>query len=386
MRIGLVLAATPPYSETFFRNKIRILKEHGYDVYLLTDRKKGKFEDCEERVGFSIEGLSVSILIKTIIRLIFNFNTAIRLFRFNRRDGFTISKNMLSVMTSAHMFGLKLNWLHFGFATIAIGRENTASAIGAKMALSVRGSDMHVFTIEHPNCYKLAWKRIDRLHPISYYLLNLARINGFDESTSTYKIITPAIDTHFFSPKINREKNLVPKICTVARLHWIKGLEYVIEALALLRNRGVDFEYHIIGDGDDFKRLYFATHQLNLTDKIFFHGKQPQDVINEFLSKADLFVMYSLDEGFCNSVLEAQAMGCLTLVSNHPALIENVVDKETGWVVQARNPKVLAESMEKVLNLPDDEVKRIRENAMRRVKESFNLKIQQEAFIHFYEN
>lgn len=40
MRIGLVLAATPPYSETFFRNKIRILTEHGFDVVLLTDKKK----------------------------------------------------------------------------------------------------------------------------------------------------------------------------------------------------------------------------------------------------------------------------------------------------------------------------------------------------------
>lgn len=386
MRIGLVLAATPPYSETFFKNKIRILKEHGYDVFLLTDRKKGNFEECEERIGFSVEGLSVSILIKTIFRLLLNLNTAIKLFKLNRRDGFTVSKNVLSVMTSAHMFGLKLNWLHFGFATIAIGRENTASAIGAKMAVSVRGSDMHVYTIEHPNCYALTWKRIDRLHPISHYLLNLARMNGFSESTATYKIITPAIDTQFFSPKINRGVNKVPKICTVARLHWIKGLEYVIEALALMRNRGFDFEYHIIGDGDDYKRLYFAAHQFNLTDKIFFHGKQSQDVINEFLSQADLFVMYSLDEGFCNSVLEAQAMGCLTLVSNHPALIENVVDNETGWVVEARKPKVLAESMEKVLNLPNDEVKRIRENAMRRVKESFNLKIQQEAFAHFYEN
>ena len=71
MRIGLVLAATPPYSETFFKNKIRILKEHGYDVFLLTDRKKGNFEECEERIGFSVEGLSVSILIKTIFCLYF---------------------------------------------------------------------------------------------------------------------------------------------------------------------------------------------------------------------------------------------------------------------------------------------------------------------------
>ena len=36
----------------------------------------------------------------------------------------------------------KTDWLHFGFATQAIGRENIAKAIGAKMAVSLRGFDI----------------------------------------------------------------------------------------------------------------------------------------------------------------------------------------------------------------------------------------------------
>jgi colanic acid/amylovoran biosynthesis glycosyltransferase len=385
MRIGLVLAATPPYSETFFRNKIRILSEHGYEVVLLSDKQNGKFDLCEERVGFSGGRVSILMVLTTILRLVINFPQAVKLFNANRMDGFSLNKNWLSLFTSAHILGLKLDWLHFGFATMAIGRENVAKIIGAKMAISVRGSDLHVYTIEHPNCYRLTWKKLDKLHTISMYLLHLAKEQGFNETHSSFKLISPAIDTDLFTPPQQRLSNSIPIILTVARLHWIKGLEYVIEAMAVLRERGIKFEYHIIGDGDDYKRLYFAVHQLNLTDCVFFHGKQSQSFVNEYLAKADLFIMYSLDEGFCNSVLEAQAMGCLTIVSNHPALMENVLDGETGFVVASRNSNALADSVENVLNLPSKEAERICGNAMKRVKETYNLKIQQQAFIHFYE-
>lgn len=159
-----------------------------------------------------------------------------------------------------------------------------------------------------------------------------------------------------------------------------------MESLALLRQRGIDFEYHILGEGDDYKRLFFAAHQLNISDCVVFHGKKTQVEINQHLANSDLFIMYSLDEGFCNSVLEAQAMGCLTLVSNNKALMENVLDGETGWVVQGRNPKALAETIEKVLHLSEVELRRIRENAMQRVNQIFNLNNQKQAFIQFYED
>lgn len=386
MRIGLVLAATPPYSETFFRNKIRILTEHGFDVVLLTDKQKGKIDNCKERVGYSANGSFGLHLIKALFRLLFSFPQAIALAKANYKDGFSLKQNGLSLLTSAHMLGQNLDWLHFGFATMAIGRENTAKAIGAKMAMSVRGSDLHVYPLEHPKCYQLAWRRIDRLHYISNYLYNLAIKDGFNTKTASSQLIKPAIDTNLFIPPATRCLNTKVIICTVARLHWIKGIEYILEALALLRQRGIDFEYHILGEGDDYKRLFFAAHQFNLNDCVVFHGKKSQAEINEQLAISDLFIMYSLDEGFCNSVLEAQAMGCLTLVSNNPALMENVLDGETGWVVPGRNPKALAESVEKVLNLPEIDRRRIRENAMQRVKQTFNLNNQKQAFIHFYQD
>lgn len=384
MRIGLVLAATPPYSETFFRNKIRILKEQGYEVVLLVDKQKGQFDACSVKIGFSATAGPMAWLL-VLWRLLTNPWRAWTLFRANQQDGFSLKKNWTSLLTSAHILNEKLDWLHFGFASIGIGRENTAAAIGAKMAVSVRGSDLHVYPLEHPGCYTLLWKRIDRLHTISHYLLSLAKNLGFNAEQKSVRIITPAIDTHFFQAQLIRKPQTPIKLITVARLHWIKGIEYIIEAVHYLKKQGIAIEYHLIGEGEEYKRLYFGVHQLGLHEQVIFHGKKSHEAINTALAEADVFIMYSLDEGFCNSVLEAQAMGCLCVVSDNPALMENVIHQETGWVVPRRNAQELAETIRQIIQMNESEKQLIRQKAITRVQEQFNLLVQKQQFIRFYE-
>ncbi|MBU3677395.1 MAG: glycosyltransferase family 4 protein, partial [Chitinophagaceae bacterium] len=289
MRIGLVLAATPPYSETFFRNKIRVLKEQGYEVILLVDKQKGAFDACPVKIGFSATAGPIAWLL-VMWRLCANLRRALNLFRANKADGFSLKKNWTSLLTSAHILNEQLDWLHFGFASIGIGRENTAAAIGAKMAVSVRGSDLHVYPLEHPGCYTLLWKRIDRLHTISNYLLALAKNLGFNAEQKSVRLITPAIDTHFFQAQRTRLPQSTIKLITVARLHWIKGIEYIIEAIHSLKMQGIAVEYHLIGEGDDFKRLYFGVHQLGLQEQVIFHGKMSHEAINKALAEADVFI------------------------------------------------------------------------------------------------
>ena len=72
-----------------------------------------------------------------------------------------------------------------------------------------------------------------------------------------------AIDTKFFTP-VDNLNSPVLQLTTIARLHWKKGLEYTLEALALLKQSNIPFHYSIIGDGIEKERLVFACYQLNL--------------------------------------------------------------------------------------------------------------------------
>ena len=92
----------------------------------------------------------------------------------------------------------------------------------------------------------------------------------------------------------------------------------------------VNFKYTIVGDGDEYERLVLAINQLKLKNKVQLVGFVPHDDIVTFYKKADIYIQYSVEEGFCNAVLEAQSMGVLTIVSDASGLIENVVHGKTG--------------------------------------------------------
>ena len=95
-------------------------------------------------------------------------------------------------------------------------------------------------------------------------------------------------------------------------------------------------------------------------------------------------MQYSVQEGFCNAVLEAQATGLLCIVSDAEGLPENVLHGITGWVVPKRRPDLLAGQIESVLHMPPEQREQIRRQAIERVRREFNLEKQQREFLEFY--
>ncbi len=385
MKIGIVLSSPPGYSETFFVNKIKFLKEAGFQVFLFVDRYS---QDTNEKciVGYSqgngfLKDIIQNILV--LIRLLKSPLMVVDLYYRNRKDQFKFKENLLSIFSSSHILKYNLDWLHFGFATVAMNRENVAITVGAKFAVSIRGYDISIYPLKKPNCYDLLWKRIDKLHYISNDLLNIAIENGFPRTKLHFKI-TPAIDTEKFIFKEHTlNENL--KITTIARLHWKKGLEYTLEALSYLKKKGVFFEYSIIGEGEEYERLKFAAYQFEIMDQVKFLGKREQNEIIDTLSKTDIYIQYSIQEGFGNSVLEAQAMGCICIVSDAEGLSENVLDGVTGFVVKKRKPELLFRKITEVIKIDAKTKNGMIEKGVYRLKNDFNLEIQKQRFIDFYQ-
>ena len=79
-------------------------------------------------------------------------------------------------------------------------------------------------------------------------------------------------------------------------------------------------------------------------EKVSFKGKLAHMEVKKAMEQADIYLQYSLQEGFCNAVLEAQAMGLLCIVSDAEGLPENVLHGQTGWVVPKRQPALLKQS------------------------------------------
>lgn len=383
--IGLVLPNVPAYSETFFNAKIKGLQENGFTVILFSNGKnKIVHQSCQTIFApdFSIRLRLIVELLIILKNCLFNLESAVLLYKLNRKDRFSIKYSIKNVMINSHFFGHKLAWLHFGFGTMALKSENVAKAIQAKMAVSFRGFDLYIYPVKDPNCYQKLFSKQVKYHVLSNEMIETLVDKGISPK-SIFKI-TPAIDIELFDLKREVKKDPILQILTIGRLHWKKGLEYTLQALSAFNKKNIAFHYTIIGEGVEKEKLIFAAHQLGLTEKVTFAGKVTHQEVKKYLEKSSIYIQYSIQEGFCNAVLEAQAMGLLCIVSDADGLSENVLNEKTGWVIPKRNPELLAQKITEVVNLEEKIVNEIRKNAAERVKNEFNLTNQNAAFKSFY--
>jgi len=390
MKIGLVIPNTPGYSETFFTSKIKGLQEQGIDVRLYCQDKKDSFNLCP--VICSPKVISNPFIqgwyfIKAFLLLLPNFPTVVRYSNLERKEGTGFIQLLKKIYLNAHLLKAKLDWLHFGFATQAIGSETVAKAIGAKMAVSFRGFDIAIYPLKHPGCYNRVWKEVNKVHTISDGLLDKAYKIGLPKSVPVRKI-TPAIDTTFFSSEYYQALKLTEPVrfLTVGRLHWVKGYVLMFEALAILKKKRIPFTYTIVGSGSkkEYERIAFAALQLGIKDYVVFAGTLNREQVKKEYEKGDIYLQYSISEGFCNAVLEAQAMKKLCVVSNAEGLAENVLHNKTGWVVPKMQPQLLAEQIEEVMKLSEEEKVQLTQHAADRVKNEFSIEKQQREFVDFY--
>lgn len=391
MKIGIVLSQPPGYSETFFNSKIEGLQKNGFEVTLFCQNNGVGFNTCKvKRLSKTTSNLILQVwwFFKVYIGLLPYLKRVMNWYSLETKHGVSKWSFLKKVYINAPILKADLDWLHFGFGTLAIERESIAKAIGAKMAVSFRGFDINVYPKKHPDCYHLVWKHVTNVHSISNYLLQEARCLGLQETTP-YSIITPAVKlNHLPKPKKIDKESLPLKIVTVARLHWMKGIDYLIETASFLQASQVDFEWLVIGGGSpqEKERYLYHIYEKGLTNNVKLLGKRDHQETLDIVYDADMYIQTSLNEGFCNAVLEAQALGKLCIAFNVGGLSENILENKSGWLVEGLQTNKLAEKIVEVINFPTSKKAQITNFAQHRVAEQFNITKQQQEFVEFYKN
>ncbi len=389
MKIGIVLATSPGYSETFFTSKIKGLQKNGMEVLLFVREKNKNFTLCKQISAPKVYTNPVKQFISSLLvftSLLPHFKKVFRFIKLEKQNNRAFIQIYKKVYLNAHILKHKLDWLHFGFATQALGSELVAKAIGAKMAVSFRGFDINVYPLKHPNCYKAVWENVDKVHSISNYLLTKAWQIGLSKSLP-YQIITPAVDINKIKKSsISNQQSIT--LVTIARLNWIKGLNIAIQAMKFLKDKKINFKYYIIGSGTDkeTERYKYQAYALGLEKEVIFTGKRSHKETLQLLNIADLYVQPSFNEGFCNALLEAQTLGKLCIASNTGGLPENIENGKTGWLIPKYNPQALANKIIEIVHLPEDKKQVISTNAQKRVKKYFTIEQQEKKFVEFYNN
>jgi len=205
------------------------------------------------------------------------------------------------------------------------------------------------------------------------YLQDLA-----GETSTPIDCVYHGIDLKLFQfPDQHKQPKPPYRILTVARLAEKKGVPTILEALAHLKGQGVDFEYTLIGDGEDKEEIIAQIFRLGLQDRCRCLGvRTHREVVREF-ERADLFVLgcrvaASGDrDGIPNVLVESLAMGLPAVGTKVSALPEIIRDGQTGLLVPPEDPEDMAAAMHKLL-CEDDVRERIMEQGQQLVQASFD--------------
>jgi glycosyltransferase involved in cell wall biosynthesis len=157
---------------------------------------------------------------------------------------------------------------------------------------------------------------------------------------------------------------------TVANLIPYKGHEEIVDALALLHERWPRVIALWIGRDDGIaERLFEKARALGVVDQIMFLG--PRSDVPQLLPAMDVLLSASHEEGFSNVILEGMAAALPVVATNVGGNPEAVLDGETGYIVEPRNPESIAAALEKLMQDPH-QARQMGEKGAQRVRAEFS--------------
>jgi glycosyltransferase involved in cell wall biosynthesis len=179
------------------------------------------------------------------------------------------------------------------------------------------------------------------------------------------------IDTNIFrkNDKLDCRKRFgIPQdkkvIVTTGRLHWAKGWDFLLDSYQIFLKSFPDTVFYFIGDGNSRPKIEKYISENGLSQKVFLKGFQFHEVIADFLSAADLYVMGSLMEGWATSLVEAKGCCVPICTTDFSSATEIVTEGVDGIVVKKRDPIVFAKNMREAMELKIDT--KVRHEEMRK--------------------
>ncbi len=224
--------------------------------------------------------------------------------------------------------------------------------------------------------------KVDAFHAVSNAIADETSIYGANRSRIQTIYSGLRLEQFPFTPVAKPKQGEPLRILSVGRDHWKKGYTYSIDAIQLLKAKGIEIEYTIIGGLCD-EHQFHITEQ-GLESNIRLTGNIPFEQVQEYINQTHLFLLPSLEEGIANVVLEAMASGIPVITTRCGGMEEAVQHTITGWIVEPRNANAIAATIEQYLNTSDENLHKLQQAARMTIEHSFNEQKMVTDMIHLY--
>ena len=195
---------------------------------------------------------------------------------------------------------------------------------------------------------------------------------------SRYVVIPNGVDVDAFARNESQRKKLRRQwdvregeilLGFVGRLHADKGADVLLEAMAILRERGSSVQLVVAGQGGEQKIIEDRIREEGLASVRLLGFRNDVPAV---LSAVDVFAMPSRREGLPLAAAEAMAASLPVVGTDVVGLAEIIRHEQTGLVVPSEAPRALADAIERLAGDP-----KLREQmgsaALTRVREFFTI-------------
>ena len=144
--------------------------------------------------------------------------------------------------------------------------------LGIPVVISCRGSQVNIAPHNPRRAdiragLQATFQRAAKVHCVSEVICQEAQLYGLTSEQAV--VIHPAVDPEFFRPG-ERVSSPTFHIVTVGNLNWVKGFEYALQAISLLKDANIPVIFEIIGTGSDYQRILYTIHDLDLAEEVRF--------------------------------------------------------------------------------------------------------------------
>jgi glycosyltransferase involved in cell wall biosynthesis len=373
MRVGYVLKRYPRYSETFVVNEILAHEAAGLEIEIFALRPPAEthFQNIISQVRAPVHYIRKPIQGRVSESLNSLAPTAASYFWAELQEASKVipgfwaklavaqgeqASSVYQAAWLAREVRLKgITHLHAHFGTVATSVARLASHFaGIPYTFTAHAKDIFHESVEAEDMRR---KLSDAANVITVSDYNLEYLQQtYGDAAARVQRIYNGLDLGQLAYKSPLHRP--PQIISVGRLIEKKGVPILIDACAILANRGCQFNCQIIGSGSLEAELRQQIQQLGVQSIVEIIGPRPQNEVFEQVQKAAVFAApYVIGkdgnrDGLPTVLLEAMALGTPCVSTDVTGIPEVVRDEETGLMVPQHDPKALADALERLLTEP----------------------------------
>lgn len=199
---------------------------------------------------------------------------------------------------------------------------------------------------------KPMYKRFDYVNAVSQTVVTQMQ-ETFDIPDEKVVIIKDILDVNFARKMAQMESDACKvmtgqgaKILTVGRLAKMKGYDLAIDAAKLLVERGTDFMWYVLGEGELRPELEGKIKALGLQTRFVLLGSRSNPY--PFFKNCDLYVQTSRYEGFGITLAEAKMFQKPIVTTNFDAVGAQFINEKNGLIVDI-SAKAIADGIVRML-------------------------------------